>query len=91
MGKEVDDCLTLLDAVFSKYNSEDILSTLIELQLFSEMGKPDDKKMQKAEWLAANLLRYNIKDSAHTFSHSNFMSLNTCGKSGLRQGSLRCI
>lgn len=75
--KEKDNAnLRYLGEVFSKYNTEDILSTIIELQTFSEMGKHDDKKMQKAEWLVANLIRYNVRESSCVYGYSEFRELD---------------
>lgn len=61
--------------IFSRYNTEDILSSLLELQLFSEVGKKDDIKMQKAEWLAGNLVKYNITNSKEIYKFSTFSNI----------------
>lgn len=63
------------EEMFSRYDTEDILSSVLEIQLFHEVGKEDHFKIQKAEWIVGNLINYNITNSEDIYDYSAFLKL----------------
>ncbi|WP_270474934.1 hypothetical protein [Clostridium cochlearium] len=68
-----------LEQFIKKYNTEDVLSGVLEMQM-SSYGQLMDERIPAAEYLASNVIRYNISDSKNNFTWSNFLQLEEFAK-----------
>ncbi len=68
-----------LEEFLKKYNTEDILSGILEMQM-SSYGQLIDERIPAAEYLASNVIRYNISDSKNNFTWNDFLRLQEFAK-----------
>ena len=68
-----------LEEFLKKYNTEDILSGILEMQM-SSYGQLIDERIPAAEYLASNVIRYNISDSKNNFTWNDFLQLQEFAK-----------
>lgn len=68
-----------LEGFLKKYNTEDILSGILEMQM-SSYGQLIDERIPAAEYLASNVIRYNISDSKNNFTWNDFLRLQEFAK-----------
>lgn len=67
-----------IEEIFEKYNTEDILSSLIEMQLCPDR-KIRDFRIPVSEYFISNLIRYNISDSKEKYTWTQFKELKNLG------------
>lgn len=67
-----------VDEIFRTYNTEDVLSSLIEMQLCPDK-KMDDFRIPVAEYMISNLIKYNITDSKEEYTWTQFQKMRDCG------------
>ncbi|MBU3196005.1 hypothetical protein KPL26_04900 [Clostridium algidicarnis] len=63
-----------LEGFLEKYNTEDILSAILEMQM-SSYGQLIDERITATEYLASNVIRYYISDSKNNFTWNDFLQL----------------
>ena len=68
-----------LEQFIKKYNTEDVLSGVLEMQM-SSYGQLMDVRIPAAEYLASNVIRYNISDSKNNFTWNDFLRLQEFAK-----------
>lgn len=69
-----------IENIYKKYNTEDILSSLIEMQLCPDK-KMKDFRLPVSEYFASNLIRYNIFDSKEKYTWTQFQKIKDFGLS----------
>lgn len=68
-----------LEQFLQKYNTEDILSGILELQMCS-IASLKDERIPAAEYLATNTIRFNISDDTKSFQWNDFLKLESFAK-----------
>jgi len=68
-----------LEEFLKKYNTEDVLSGILEMQM-SSYGQLIDERIPAAEYLASNVIRYYISNSQNNFTWNDFLQLEEFAK-----------
>ncbi|HZK61112.1 MAG TPA: hypothetical protein VFC41_03495 [Anaerovoracaceae bacterium] len=68
-----------LEKIYRMYNTEDILSSLIEMQLCPDR-ETKDIRIPVSEYFISNLIRYNIFNSKEKYTWTQFQTLRKYGQ-----------
>lgn len=68
-----------LEQFLKKYNTEDVLSGILEMQMCSH-NQLADERIPAAEYLASNVIRFHISNSKNNFTWNDFLQLEEFAK-----------